>query len=71
MRKAGISADKDYENKKMKAQLKQADRLQAKFVIIIGDEELEKGVANVKNMATGEQDAVAFERLAEYIKERK
>lgn len=71
MRKAGIAADKDYENKKMKGQLKSADRLQAKFVVIIGDEELEKESVIVKNMETGEQKEVAFQKLISYLQEKK
>lgn len=71
MRKAGIAADKDYENKKMKGQLKSADRLQAKFVVIIGDEELEKESVIVKNMETGEQKEVEFQKLISYLQEKK
>lgn len=70
LRNAGISAEKDYENKKMKAQFKAADRLQAKYVVVLGDDELEKGIANVKNMETGIQEEVKLEKLSFYIKER-
>lgn len=67
MRLAGISCDKDYQHKKMKAQFKQADRLQASFVIVIGDEELQKEQAVVKKLATGEQKEVAFADLLSYM----
>lgn len=67
MRLAGISCDKDYQHKKMKAQFKQADRLQASFVIVIGDEELQKEQAVVKKLATGEQTEVAFADLLSYM----
>lgn len=70
LREQGISADKDYENKKMKAQFKAAARLEAKYVIVLGDDELEKGVANVKNMNSGEQEEVGLENLVSYLKER-
>src|SRR5690606_6986844 len=56
LRKAGLIAEKDYLNKKVKGQFKAADRLQAKFVAILGDEELERNVINVKNMETGNQE---------------
>lgn len=69
LRKAGISAEKDYLNKKIKAQFKAADRLQAKFTAVLGEDELEKNVINVKNMATGEQEEVPLAQFVSYIKE--
>jgi histidyl-tRNA synthetase len=55
LRLAGISAERDYLNRKIKAQFKAADRLKAKFVAILGDEELKNNKINVKNMETGDQ----------------
>jgi histidyl-tRNA synthetase len=70
LRQAGLSADKDYMHKKVKAQFKSADRLNAKFVAVLGDEELEQGVINVKDLASGEQETTALDELVRYIKER-
>jgi histidyl-tRNA synthetase len=67
-RQQGLAADKDFLDRKMKAQLKAADRLQAKTVVIIGDDELARGVAMVKNMATGEQQEVAFDQIVTHIR---
>ncbi|HSH24756.1 MAG TPA: histidine--tRNA ligase [Massilibacterium sp.] len=67
MRLAGISCDKDYQNKKMKAQFKQADRMNAAFVVMIGDDELQNEKAVVKQLKTGEQREVAFTELTSYI----
>ncbi|CQR46941.1 Histidine--tRNA ligase [Paraliobacillus sp. PM-2] len=58
LRKAGIQVDKDYQGKKFKAQFKTADRLNAKYVLILGEEELANNVVNVKDMATGEQKQI-------------
>ena len=55
LRLAGFSAERDYLDRKMKAQMKAADRLNAKFVAVLGEDELTKNKINVKNMATGEQ----------------
>jgi len=55
LRKAGYVADQDYMDRKMKAQLKAADRFNAKFVIILGENEIKENKVNVKNMKTGEQ----------------
>ncbi|MCC3356597.1 histidine--tRNA ligase [Bacillus sp. REN16] len=70
LRKAGLIAEKDYLNKKVKGQFKAADRLQAKFVAILGDEELERNVINVKNMETGNQEEVQLEKFIAYILEK-
>lgn len=69
LRVNGLVADKDYLGKSMKAQMKAADRNQARFVVIIGDDELAQGVANVKNMATGEQYSVALDALVAHLTE--
>lgn len=66
-RKAGLKADKDYLDKKMKAQFKAADRLKTKFVAVLGDDELANGVISVKEMATGEQKEVALDQVTDYI----
>ena len=62
-RDQGISADKDYLGKSLKAQMKTADRMGAKYVYIIGDEELKKKSAVLKNMETSEQKEVGFDQL--------
>jgi histidyl-tRNA synthetase len=70
LREAGLVADRDYLDRKMKAQMKAADRVQAKFVAILGDDELSQGQINVKNLATGEQEIIDIEQLVTYIKDR-
>jgi histidyl-tRNA synthetase len=70
LRAEGISAEKDYMDRKMKAQFKAADRMKAQFVAILGEDELEKEVINVKQMATGEQEEVSLSQLIPYIKQR-
>ncbi len=71
LRAAGISADMDFSDRKMKAQIKSADRKQARFVIVIGESELESGQASVKQMAKREQQEVPFEQLAATIEKLK
>lgn len=66
----GISADMDYLMRKMKAQMKSADRLQAKFVVIIGETELEQGVVVVKQMETGNQEKVEINEIVNYLKQQ-
>ncbi len=71
LRASGISADMDFTDRKMKAQMKSADRKQARFVVVIGESELESGKAAVKEMATRDQQEVAFGELAENIQKKK
>lgn len=71
LRQAGISAEQDYLDRKMKAQLKQADRLEARFTAIIGESELANGTVVVKEMATGEQREVKQEDLVNLLTEKK
>ena len=60
LRKAGIAAEIYPESAKMKKQMEYANRRAIPYVVIIGSQELEQGVATVKNMRTGEQQQVAF-----------
>ncbi|MBQ8295068.1 MAG: histidine--tRNA ligase [Clostridia bacterium] len=60
LRKNGIFAEIDHMERSVKAQFKYADKIGAKYVAVIGGNELAEGKANVKCMATGESEAVAF-----------
>lgn len=68
LRLNGVSAEMDYLDRKMKAQMKAANRSNAQAVVILGDEELDKGIAIVKNMDSGEQVEVDLSKLVEHIK---
>ena len=63
IRSHGLIVETDYMDRSVKAQMKYANKIGAKKVVIIGGDELEKGVANVKDMATGEQTEVALAEL--------
>ncbi|MBD2870412.1 histidine--tRNA ligase [Paenibacillus arenilitoris] len=67
LRQNGLRAERDYLGRKMKAQMKSADRLQARFTAILGDDELARGEIALKDMTNGEQRIVALDRLAEAI----
>ncbi|HON42695.1 MAG TPA: His/Gly/Thr/Pro-type tRNA ligase C-terminal domain-containing protein, partial [Bacillota bacterium] len=59
MRRAGLAVDFDMIGRGLKAQMRYADKMKARFVAIIGDDELAAGEATVKDMSTGEQIRVA------------
>ncbi|AIY05193.1 histidyl-tRNA synthetase [Planococcus sp. PAMC 21323] len=71
LRVNGISADMDFTGRKVKAQMKSADRKGAAFVIVIGETELESGKVKLKEMATGEQQEMSFEEIAASILKKK
>ncbi|MEK6540393.1 MAG: His/Gly/Thr/Pro-type tRNA ligase C-terminal domain-containing protein, partial [Deltaproteobacteria bacterium] len=56
LRLKGIRLERDYGAKGIKAQMKRADKLGAKFVLILGDDELSSNSITVKNMENGEQE---------------
>lgn len=70
LRKNGISAEKDYQNRKLKGQLKDADRKKARFTIIIGETELVSGMYQLKNMQTGQQESISENEIAETLFKR-
>ncbi|MEA4824269.1 MAG: histidine--tRNA ligase [Clostridiaceae bacterium] len=55
LRRMGISAERDLCDRSLKAQMKYADKIGARYTMVIGDDELAAGTANLKNMQTGEQ----------------
>ncbi len=67
LRGSGVSVEIDHMDRSVKAQFKYADKLGAKFVAVIGGNELNEGVMNVKNMATGESERVAFDDAVAYF----
>lgn len=69
LRKVGIKADRDFLDRKVKGQFKMANNLNAKFVVTLGESELESQTATVKNMESGNQIEVPFIELAAKITE--
>lgn len=57
LRAAGISTDRSYENRSMKAQMKGANRSGATVAVIVGTDELDAGIVTVKPLRTGGQQA--------------
>lgn len=70
LRRAGVKADKDYMDRKTKAQFKAADRTNSTFTVVIGDDELEAEAVNIKNMETGAQEEVPLSAFITTMQER-
>jgi histidyl-tRNA synthetase len=69
LREAGVPAEADYLGRSLKAQMKQANRLNARTVLILGEDELRQGVATVRDMATSQQETVALDQVVERLAE--
>jgi len=68
LRRNQIACDTDYENKSIKGAMRVANDLNAGFTIIIGEDELKKGVLTLKDMVSGEQKEVKQEDLVKEVK---
>ena len=67
LRGLGVAADMDYAGRKLKGQMKQANRLGARRVVIIGEDEMARGEATVRDMDTGMQEEVQLDALKEHL----
>ncbi|MFZ9692936.1 MAG: histidine--tRNA ligase [Candidatus Nanopelagicales bacterium] len=69
LRSSGYIADFAFGNRSLKGAMKAADKLNAKFVIVIGNEEIQSNRVNVKNMETGESQSVSTTELQNFIQQ--
>ncbi len=70
LRRNGVKCQIDDLQRNFKGQFKYADRLGAKYAVVIGDNELETGVATLKDMEKGQQTEVKFDELISELKSR-
>ena len=70
LKKLGIAAETDICGRSLKAQMKYADKAGASYVIVVGDDEIEKNCAELRNMANGDRAQVELtaEKIAEMVK---
>ncbi len=68
LRKNGIKADCLYENKSFKSKMKEANRRQIKYVLIVGEDEVKNKAYALKNMETSQQETLPIEKIVEKIK---
>ena len=67
LRRAGISAEMAYRGN-AKRRMERANRIGARAAVIIGSDELARGVAQVRDLASGTQTEVALDRVAEALR---
>lgn len=67
LRSKGVKAEIDTLGRNIKGQFKYSDRLNSKYTVVIGDNELDEGIVQVKDMAKSQQKAVKLEDLVEEL----
>jgi len=71
LRQGNISCDYDYLKRSIKAQMREANKFNAKYVVFVGGDEFNRGELNIKNLSNGEQQLIKiedFEKLKSIIK---
>ena len=63
LRRAGLSVALEFEDRKMKKAMAQANKVRAKYALIIGDDEVAKEEYSLKNLSTGEQESLDLESI--------
>lgn len=69
LRQAGVSTEIDVMDRSFKAQLKYANKINAKYMVVLGDEEIDTNKVSIKNMATGESVEVDLDKIENFFKE--
>ena len=63
LRKKGISTEVYLNDKKLKAKMKYADKLEIPYVIVVGEDEINSGIVKIKNMKTGEEKEASIQNI--------
>ncbi len=67
LQRRGLHAEMDYEGKSLKSQLRRADKLQARRVLIIGGDELARHEAQLRTMEIGSQETISLEGIEDFL----
>jgi histidyl-tRNA synthetase len=70
LRRTGIVADMAFGSRGLKGAMKAADRSGARFAVVLGERDLATGVAQVKDLTSGEQEPVELDALVASLQER-
>ena len=69
LRQRGLSVETDLEGRSLKAQFKRADKLNVRITLVLGADEIGKGVVQVKDMEKKDQKEVSRSDLAQHLSE--
>lgn len=68
LRQKGISVETDHMSRGLRASMKYADKIEAQYTLVLGDNEINSGYADIKNMENGEQTKVELSNLYDFLK---
>jgi histidyl-tRNA synthetase len=66
----GIRVELDYEGKSLKSQMRRADKLKAEYVLILGEDEMKRKKAMLRNMETKSQEEIPLQNVEDVLKSR-
>lgn len=70
LRRNGMTTSMDFAKRSMKAQMKQAGKSNAKFALIIGEDEVKNKMVTVKNLSTSSQDTITIDSIIEFLQKK-
>ena len=70
LRLNGFSVETEYTGRSLKAQFKQSERVGAKYLVVLNDEQLNDGLITIKNTKTKEEDTILIDALIYYLDEK-
>jgi histidyl-tRNA synthetase len=70
LRENGVKTDLEYKGRGLRAQMRTANKLNARYVVMIGEDEISNEAATVRDMGSGDQQSIAFSQLPETIREK-
>ncbi len=68
LRQKGISVETDHMERGLRASMKYADKIKAQYTLVLGDNEIESGYADIKNMENGEQTKIEISKLYDFLR---
>jgi histidyl-tRNA synthetase len=71
LRRGGISVEMEGETRSLKSQMRRADKLNARLVLIVGEDELAEGRAILRDMASKQQEEIGLDFIEEQLLARK
>ena len=66
LRAENLSVDFDYLQRSVKAQMREANKMNARYVLFIGGDEYKEGMMKLKNMSTGEEEKIPMDSIREF-----
>jgi histidyl-tRNA synthetase len=66
LRRSGLKVELDYLQRSVKAQMREANKLNARFTLFIGGDEFKEGLVTIKNMASSEEKKIGLDKIRDF-----